>query len=253
MKDIKHPAHTTNDNNFRSTILKYIDHWKLFLVCIVAGILFAFLYIRYVAVNNYQIQGKILINNTNNGNGIRDVDNFSNIGLIKTSQSIDDEIGILSSNGIMEDVISNNAFNIEYYHEGTIRDIEIYGKTVPIKVVADETSENLIFNQPIYFKFIDSLNYELRSMHNEQEHITEHTFGELIDLPYGTFTITSNLDSISNVDELPLYFKVKEKDETTTNFLRSFNVVPANKTGSLLNLTYVSTHKKRERIFFQSS
>ncbi|HAI44917.1 MAG TPA: hypothetical protein DCM40_45985, partial [Maribacter sp.] len=88
-------------------------------------------------------------------------------------------------------------------------------------------------------------NYELRSMHNEQEHITEHTFGELIDLPYGTFTITSNLDSISNVDELPFYFKVKEKDETTTNFLRSFNVVPANKTGSLLNLTYVSTHKKK--------
>ena len=169
MKDTNHQTQIDDENNFRSTIYKYVNHWKLFLLCIITGILLAFLYIRYFAVNSYEIQGKILINNTNNGNGIRDVDNFSNIGLIKTSQSIDDEIGILSSNGIMEDVISNNSFNIEYFHEGTIRDIEIYGKTVPIKVIADETSDNLVYNQPIYITLKDSTNYELRSLYNKEQ------------------------------------------------------------------------------------
>tara|TARA_R110002126_G_scaffold90468_2_gene215647 strand:- start:3714 stop:6014 length:2301 start_codon:yes stop_codon:yes gene_type:complete len=242
MKDTNHQTQIDDENNFRSTIYKYVNHWKLFSLCIITGILLAFLFIRYFALNSYEIQGKILINNTNNGNGIRDVDNFSNMGLIKTSQSIDDEIGILSSNGIMEDVISNNSFNIEYYHEGTIRDIEIYGKNVPIKVIADETSDNLIYDQPIHISIKDSTNYELRSFYDNEEIVSKHVFGELIDLPYGTFTITSKLDSLNNDNELPLYFKIKERDDTTTGFLRNFNVVPANKTGSLLNLTYISTH-----------
>ena len=242
MKDTNYQTQLNDENDFRSTIYKYVSHWKLFLICIITGLLLAFLYLRYFAVNNYEIQGKILINNTNNGNGIRDVDNFNNIGLIKTSQSIDDEIGILSSTGIMENVITNNSFNIEYYHEGTIRDIEIYGKNVPIKVIADETSDNLIYNQPIYIKLLDSINYELRAVYNKEELVSEHAFGELIDLPYGTFTITSKLDSTNNDNQLPLYFKIKDKDDTTSGYLRNFNVVPANKTGSLLNLTYISTH-----------
>ncbi|WP_036151642.1 GumC family protein [Maribacter forsetii] len=245
MNDTNYQAQIDDENNFRSTLYKYVGHWKLFILCIITGILLAFLYIRYLAVNNYEIQGKILINNTNNGNGIRDNDNFSNIGLIKTSQSIDDEIGILSSNGIMENVITNNSFNIEYYHEGTIRDIEIYGKNVPIKVIADETSDNLIYDQPIYVKILDSINYELRSVHNKEELVSKHAFGELIDLPYGTFTITSKLDSTNNDNQLPLYFKIKDKDDTTSGYLRNFNVVPANKTGSLLNLTYISTHSEK--------
>jgi len=245
MNDTNYQAQIDDENNFRSTLYKYVSHWKLFILCIITGILLAFLYIRYLAVNNYEIQGKILINNTNNGNGIRDNDNFSNIGLIKTSQSIDDEIGILSSNGIMENVITNNSFNIEYYHEGTIRDIEIYGKNVPIKVIADETSDNLKYNQPIYIKLLDSINYELRSVHNKEELVSKHAFGELIDLPYGTFTITSKLDSTNNDNQLPLYFKIKDKDDTTSGYLRNFNVVPANKTGSLLNLTYISTHSEK--------
>ena len=242
MKDTNYQTQINDENDFRSTIYKYVSHWKLFLICIITGLLLAFLYLRYFAVNNYEIQGKILINNTNNGNGIRDVDNFNNIGLIKTSQSIDDEIGILSSTGIMENVITNNSFNIEYYHEGTIRDIEIYGKNVPIKVIADETSDNLIYNQPIYIKLLDSINYELRAVYNKEELVSEHAFGELIELPYGTFTITSKLDSTNNDNQLPLYFKIKDKDDTTSDYLRNFNVVPANKTGSLLNLTYISTH-----------
>ena len=221
-----------------------MKHWKLFAFFLILGVLTAFFYIRYFAISEFEIQGKILIHNTNNGNGLRDVDNFSNIGLIKTSQSIDDEIGILTSNGMMEDVVSDNAFNIKYFIPGNIKDVEIYGKNVPVQIMTDETSEQLVYDTPIHVQILNERNYKLRTNYEGEELISEHTFGELASLPYGSFTIISKIDS-SETSPNSFYFIVNEKDAVVTSFLRNLSVVPANKTGSLLNLNYISTNQKK--------
>ncbi len=245
MKETFQDAKTNEQSNIRSLLTKYGKYWPLFVVGLVIGLTIVFFNIKYFAVNQYEIQSKILIRNTSSGQGFSDVDNFSNLGLIKTSHSIDDEIGILTSTGVMEEVVSKNAFNITYYIEGSIKDVEIYGEDVPVNILVDETAENLMYGLPISLKFIDENTYELSAVFKEKELKSQHNFGELVSLPFGTFSIVPKVDAGNSKQSRPLFFVILSKDDTVTNFLINLSVTPANKTGSLLNLNFISSNKKK--------
>ena len=245
MKEAFQDSNSSEQNNIRSLVTKYGKYWPLFVVCLIIGLSIVYFNIRYFAVNQYEIQSKILIKNTSSGQGLSDVNNISNLGLIKTSHSIDDEIGILTSTGVMEEVVSKNALNITYYIEGSIKDVEIYGEDVPVNILVDETAENLVYGLPISLKFIDGDTYEISANFNDKELRSQHNFGELVSLPFGTFSIVPKVDVSNNGKSRPLFFVVSDKDVVVSSFLRNLSVIPANKTGSLLNLNFISTNKKK--------
>ena len=231
--------------NIRKLFFKYLKYWPLFVLGLIGCTAAVFLYIRYLAVDQYEIQSKILIKNTDAGQGIGQIDNFSNLGLIKTSHSIEDEIGILTSTGVMEEVISKKRFNISYYIKGSIKDVEIYGEDVPVEIMVDETAENLEYDLPIFLTFIDDESYELSTVFNAQESRSKHNYGELVALPFGTFTIVPKVDAINDRTSKPMFFVVGDKEELVAGFLENLSIMPDNKTGSLLSLNFTSNHKKK--------
>ncbi|WP_158974655.1 tyrosine-protein kinase domain-containing protein [Cellulophaga sp. L1A9] len=230
-------------NNIRTIIGKYLKFWPLFAVSLVIAIAAIILYIRYYAENEYEIQSAILLKNVEAGQGFGDLGDFASMGLIKSSHSLEDEIGILTSIGVMEEVISKNNYNITYYIAGSIRDVEVYGQKVPINITVDETVDNLIYDVPISIKFIDSATYELITVVEDKELKSQHTFGEVVTTSYGTFTIATKGEALKLKESKNLYFKIGNKDDLISSFLKKLSVVPANKTGSSLNLNFISNDK----------
>ncbi|MCR1025198.1 polysaccharide biosynthesis tyrosine autokinase [Cellulophaga baltica] len=243
MKEANPELNSFEQNNIRSIIGKYLKFWPLFAGSLLIAIVLIFLYIRYYAENEYEVQSAILLKNVEAGQGFGDLSDFANMGLVKNTHSLEDEIGILTSIGVMEEVISKNNFNITYYVEGNIRDVEVYGANVPINITVDETADNLIYDLPITIKFIDSATYELTAVVEDKELKSQHTFGEVVTVPYGTFTIAAKQESPTFKNSKNLYFKIGNKDDFVSSFLRNLSVVPGNKTGSSLNLSYISNDK----------
>ena len=245
MKEVHENSFEMEENTLATILRKQLKHWPFFLVGILIAFAVVFMYLRYVAVPQYEVRGTILIKNTTGGQGIGDIDNFKDLGLIKNSQSLEDEIGILTSAGVMEEVVSSNSFNISYYVDGSIKDVEIYGEEVPIKVIIDETAENIAYGLPITIRIINGQTYELSVTVDDQEQVTKHNFGDLVSVPYGTFTIVPKLGVSYNTMSKSLFFKINNKDAVINSFLGSLNVVPANKTGTSLSLSFITNIQRK--------
>lgn len=231
--------------NIRSLFIKYNKYWSFFTIGVLFSVLTVFIFIRYWAQTEYEIQGKILIKNTESRQGIIENNNFGKFGLIKTANSLEDEIGILTSTVVMEEVVTKNTFNITYFKKGNIRDIEIYGKDVPIRILVDETTDSLAYGLQISLNIIDSETFELSTKYKNNELYSKHDFGELITLPYGTFNIVLKPKFIDIKNLEPLYFVVGKKKDFITNFLQNLSVHPDNETGSLLNVNFIAGHQKK--------
>ena len=243
MKEIESEFLGSEENTLGDIFRKYLKYWPLFVIGVVTCLALVFLHLRYRAQTEYQISSTILIKNTGAGKGIGEIDSFKDLGLVKTSQSLEDEIGILTSSGIMEEVISKNSFNITYFIKGSIRDVEIYGDDVPVRVMVDETTENLNYDLPINIRFLNDETFELSTSFNEEELVSEHSFGDLVVLPYGTMTIVPKAN-FSKVDiSKPMFFKISSKDKLTMAYLSKLSVYPDNDSGSLLRLNFISSHR----------
>lgn len=245
MKEIQHMSSVGNQQGLRSTVVKYLKYWPLFLLILVLGITTAFLYLRYLAKDSYEVQAKILINDKDSGQSLGKIDNFNNLGLIKTAHSIDDQIGILASTGVMEDVIRESNYNISYFLEGSIKDVEVYGEEVPITIVADETSENLLVDTKIMIKFDGNDLFQLIVEENENQISIEGQFGDLLQSEIGTFTVMKKPDVSLKILNKPLFFKITSRDAYVDYLIKNLSVTPDNKTGSLLTLNFISGHKEK--------
>ncbi|MBU2995639.1 polysaccharide biosynthesis tyrosine autokinase [Cellulophaga baltica] len=249
MEETHSDFNSQQETNIRSIIFKYVRYWPLFLVSIFVGILTVYLHIRYRAVNEYNIESTILLKNVEAGQGLNNLTEFTNLGLVKNTHSLEDEIGILTSFGVMEEVISKNNYHITFYNEGSIRDVELHGNNIPINITADETAENLIYNTPVHFQYIDPTTYKLSATIKvddvEKEINSQHTFGEVITTPYGTFTIATKGENPSFDNSQKLYFKIGNKEDVITNYIGRLSVTSANKTGGSLNLSFISNDRKK--------
>jgi capsular exopolysaccharide synthesis family protein len=250
MEETHSDFNSQEETNIRSIIAKYLKYWPLFLVCIFFGILAVYLHIRYKAENEYSIDSTILLKNVEAGQGLSDLTDFANIGLVKNNHSLEDEIGIITSFGVMEEVVSKNNYHITFYNEGTIRDIELHGDNIPINITVDETAENIIYNVPVTFNLINETTYKLSAVigdknGDEKEVTSQHTFGEVVTTPYGTFTIATKGENMRFDSSQKLYFKIGDKEDVIANYISRLSVTAANKTGSSLNLNFISNDKKK--------
>ncbi|QWX83321.1 polysaccharide biosynthesis tyrosine autokinase [Cellulophaga sp. HaHaR_3_176] len=243
MKEVNQELNSFEQNDIRSIIGKYLKFWPLFAISLLIGLTIIFLYMRYYAEKEYEVRGTILLKNVEAGQGFGGLSDFTNMGLVKNTHSLEDEIGILTSIGIMEEVISKNNFNITFYIDGSIRDVEVYGENVPINITVDETAENIIYNLPVTIKFINDTTYELTALIQEKEVKSTHTFGEVVTAPYGTFTIATKGQAPVFKNSKNMYFKIGNKDDVVSSFRGKLSVMPANKTGSSLNLSFIANDK----------
>ncbi|KGK29313.1 polysaccharide biosynthesis tyrosine autokinase [Cellulophaga sp. E6(2014)] len=233
-------------NNIRSIIGKYLKFWPLFAISIIIAIAIIILYVRYYAENEYEVKSTILLKNVEAGQGFGELGDFANMGLVKNTHSLEDEIGILTSIGVIEEVISKNNYNINFYREGRIRDVSIYGENIPVKINVDETTDKLIYDLPIAIEFLNEEKFKLSSIINEKQVYSEHNFGEVVNVPYGIFTIAlvkTDIESLRKAKKL--YFKIGNKDDLVAAFRSRLSVMPANKTGSSLDLNFITNDKAR--------
>lgn len=242
---MKNKFPNSEEKNIGDILKKYFKYWPLFALGIVACLTVVFLYIRYKAVTYYAIQSTIFIKETALGKSVNESESFNSLGLIKTSHSIEDEMGILRSSGMMEKVISKLKLNVAYYVEGNIRDVEIYGDDVPIEILVDETSKDLAFGLPIYINIISDDSYELKTGYEDETSKTTYRFGDLVSESFGTITVKKKNITVDQNNDKPLYFVIKNTDHLVLEFLGSLSVAPSNKVGNLLNIYFMSSIQQK--------
>jgi len=119
---------------------KYLSFWPLFVLSLGLCLCGAFFYIRY-AVPKYMVKTLILVKGGNNeGHSSQDLIAKTFNGEIK--EDVENELQLIKSRGLMEQVVRKNQFNISYYKTGNVRNVDIYND-VPFILTAQEIRDSI--------------------------------------------------------------------------------------------------------------
>ena len=180
--------------DIRTIFTLFVLNWPWFLLSMFICVCGALIYLRYTAPV-YQVSAKMLIKEetSNRRPSNQMLSNMQDLGIISNSAGIDNEVEILKSRILAQEVVKDLKLYTEYRSEGRITKVLVY-KTNPI--IVDMTAEDLDDLDMWFGQFSMKLTKEGNTYHvvgtkNEFKG-SFTTLPATVETPYGTLTFTEN-------------------------------------------------------------
>ena len=220
----------------KELVSKYIRHWHIFLVSVIACLILAFLYL-YWAVPQYRVASTLLLKNEESQSGNRPSE-LGEINLFSMKQNLDNEIEVLKSNSLMQRVFSELSLNPTYHIKGQFKTEEIYGSEVPIRLSITKLHPTA-FDKQVVLRRKTSTTFELKE---ENGDISTHKYGEEISKPYGIFAVIAAQD---NRTHEPIIIKFHDSHKLANIYNRDLKVEAVNKKASVIRISLIESVPQR--------
>jgi capsular exopolysaccharide synthesis family protein len=119
---------------------RYLPFWPLFLVCITTGVAISWFYLR-TQTRIYEAAAKVLLKDPQKNGGDSKV--LDALNIFSEKKIVENEIIVLRSSSILEEVVRSLNLYATVYNEGRVRVEELYGGNSPVWFrAADKTNIN---------------------------------------------------------------------------------------------------------------
>ena len=241
--------------DIRTIFTLFVLNWPWFLLSMFICVCGALIYLRYTAPV-YQVSAKMLIKEetSNRRPSNQMLSNMQDLGFISNSAGIDNEVEILKSRILAQEVVKDLKLYTEYRSEGRITKVLVY-KTNPI--IVDMTAEDLDDLDMWFGQFSMKLTKEGNTYHvvgtkNEFKG-SFTTLPATVETPYGTLTFTEN-EAIPHLKHQPSVNNGEEKEpvdqksmsyiititspkSVASRYANALSVAPTSKLTSIAELT----------------
>ncbi|NCQ58977.1 MAG: hypothetical protein GW794_14250, partial [Flavobacteriales bacterium] len=229
---------TTNSFDLKKTLSLYVKKWPWFILCLVACATIAFFYLRYQTPQYEAVSNIMLISEqdqTSPGAVFSDLSMFSE----SEDAKVEDEILVITSRGVIEEVVKTLKLNLQYFTKGRILESEIY-KNAPISInfiASDSIINQTNFN--FYVEVVSELAFEYRA--TEDAEPQRYTFGATIPTFFGGMVITPNSNSEKKLDLTDTELRVQMTSvEVLTESLRNrIDVYQSGKSSKIVSISLV--------------
>ncbi len=160
-------------------ILRY---WYLYLIFPLLGYGGAWVYLRY-AVPEYEVKCSLLIKDEQKGSGLSETALLQELGAIQETKNIENELQILKSQTLMEEVVRELNLGIRYFAVGRVKNEEMYGNSY-VRLDSFKLSQGESASLDI--QCVDATHFELIEGKNR----SRQPFGQWITNAQGSFWIT---------------------------------------------------------------
>ena len=130
--NINNSINNTEVINLRELLTRYVQKWYWFVLAVIIAFIVATIYLRKTD-NKYQVQTVILLRNEDNSSQISQLAMMVSFGLMGSSRVVDDEIQVINSNKIINQVIDTLGIEVEYFEKTGLKFVEKY-HTLPFKL-----------------------------------------------------------------------------------------------------------------------
>jgi len=220
--------HEDKEENIMHQIAsKYIPYWPLFLLAIILAIGIAYTYIRY-ATPIYEATATVIIKDEKKGNEESKL--VESLDQISSKKIVENEIEIIQSRKLMEDVVRDLGLYAQVYQNGDVHDVLAYTAS-PVSIIA------LYPDSLQYFKRID-LNYNDANQQVILDHKYRYPIDSLETTPFGVLKFIRNKYYTSDTTHRQLYFSLNQPKDVAPSFLSGLKAEAASKLSSIVDLTY---------------
>ena len=185
------PKAAVTEINLREELEKYLKYWPWFVICVVLALGLAYLKLRRTTPV-YSTTATIIIKDGNSQNS--EMAAFAELGMFNgmNSNSIENEIGILRSRRLMQEVVKALDINIRYFNVDEIRSPELYQKTPLIAqaLFLDEEKLQNTADRKFRVEYLGDDKLEITSLSSEK--ITKASLGKPVDLGFAQVLLLRN-------------------------------------------------------------
>ncbi len=217
--------------NLKEQLFFYSQYWKWFILSVIFFLFISFIYLRYYIVE-YGVTSTILIKDEKKG-GSSEFSAISDMNLFSSKNNVDNEIAILKSRTLSQNVVELLELDISYFTNDRLVNIELY-KDSPVKILFFNKSKNYnkIYKK-LTIKIESNTKYSLSDLDNKNS--KQYIFGQKVQNQLGTFTIIKN--NIATKNDLAIINIVKSPLESkATAFRGSLTIILIDKT-NVINLS----------------
>lgn len=184
--------------DIRELIFKYLKKWYWFVISVFICLFIAFIYIRSTTPK-YQVQSTLLLRNSDkSGFDIADLVSFQGTS-ISASGEVEDEIQVLSSRTIIEQIIHDLELKTEYWEKIGMRYMQKYQNSPVTLQVSEFFNDSIkhpisveISNTSKGYDIKISSRYENRKKFKKKIKLTN--LNDPIDTPFGKLKLVQNKD-----------------------------------------------------------
>lgn len=149
------------DNDLKKAIELVLRNYKLFIICVIIAMGFAFLVNSYLAPV-YKISSAILIKENTEQSGNKGMNDFLNSSLFGKNQNFQNELWILKSLPVLEKTVKNTKLSVTYNRKDGLKYLDAYGEA-PFRILFSPSHVQPI-NVRFEVKFNKSGSFKLKAV-----------------------------------------------------------------------------------------
>jgi len=244
--------------SIREQIDKYLIYWHWFVLGIFLSLVAAFLYLRYYTSPSYKAVSTILVKDDKKGGIASELAAFSDIGMLTGAKSsVDNEVEVLKSRTLVENVIQRLDLNVFYIAEGRVKSSFLY-KDSPIKI--EFTNKRKDFYLQNFAYRIENKNNNRFFIYDDKENkLGEYSYGSEIRTKYGTLIVNKKIENLIDAEgkshsdnPFVVHVKIVSLSKVTENFKKKLIVNPLSKNTSVIELSLTDPVKERAEDFLNA-
>lgn len=209
-------------------LAKYITYWPLFLLFFMLSVAASFTYLRY-SVPKYQATASLIIKDEKRGSD--DSKLMESLNMINTKKIIENEIEILRSRPLINEVVKKLHLYAPIYQEGKIKEISAY-MDAPVKVESLYPDSVKSIKEKFFLHFDSTTN--MISLNG----LKVGNANRWLNTPFGVLRFVINEKYNATEKAKPIYFMLNKVEEVTDDILKRLNVTATNKLSSVIELKY---------------
>lgn len=215
------------ENLVTQLVSKYITYWPAFLIFGVLCITGAYIYLRY-ATPMYEATATLIIKDEKKG--ADDSKIMESLNMISTKKIIENEIEVLQSRTLMDDVVKSLHLYAPISIEGKVRMMSAY-ITSPLQIVVADPDSVTEVNK-VHFEY--NQNNGVVSLEGK----VAGKINEWLTTPYGRLKFIPNKKYQPSTLGKKYYFSLVQTRKVTKNILNNLKVAAASKLSSIISLSY---------------
>ncbi len=215
-----------------------LQNWYWFVISVGVCLVFAIFYLQ-TTPKIYHREATILVKDSRKG-GDMDITAFNDLAGLSTRRNVDNEVYVLQSRRLMQNVVEKLNLTISYTTEGTLRTIDLYRRS-PIEAifVNNIKQQALGFTATILPDSTVSLtDFKMRDIEDElSEQVIEAKYGEVVNTPIGQLIINPTLYMNEEYIDRDIKVVKGSLNQVVAAYRKAVTCTVANKLASIVSIS----------------
>lgn len=224
-----------NPVNVEKLISKAATYWPVFLFSLVITLSVGYIYLRY-STPVYMVNSKLLINDQRKG--AADMDLLQGLGMRPRAANVDNEMEVIKSVALMENVVADLDLHIQYRSKGTVKSSALYTeRPITLYPLFPDKQIQQSYQYSIELKPTGAVTI------NGNNKIWNAKIGDTVSLPAGRFAILQNATTRTDLNEFDVL--INPVEAVALAYTRAVIVGNLNRMISIINLSIADANPQR--------